>query len=71
MDTNADKLRNAFRWIDAERMKSPGTALETMIERACERFELTPVQADWVRWTLDPRSVAVQPKEPEPRRSTS
>ncbi len=69
METNADKLRNAFHWIDSERVLQPNSKLSTLIERACQRFALSPVQADWVRWTLDPKSVAVQPKEPEARSS--
>lgn len=60
----SERLRDAFHFIDAERAASPDTPLDALIKRARDRFQLSPTQLAWVRWTLDPDSVALQSKQP-------
>jgi CBS domain-containing protein len=64
MDVNAERMRFAFRWIESERAKQPDVPLIQLVEQARVRCELSRAQATWMQWTLDPESVAVQPKEP-------
>jgi hypothetical protein len=60
----AERLRLAFLWIEHERGMAAGQSVDDIIERAADRFELTAPQLMWVRWSLHPTAVAVQPKEP-------
>jgi CBS domain-containing protein len=64
MDVTAARMRDAFRWIESERTAKPDEPLVQLVEQARARCELSRAQATWVHWTLDPGSVAVQPKEP-------
>lgn len=61
-----ENLRQAFTWINFERTRSPDVPLEDLIRRAAVVFHLTPSQASWMRWSLAPEAVALQPKEPRP-----
>lgn len=60
----AEQLRLAFHWIGAQRDGKPELEVGPLVELAGTRYGLTPAQLSWVRWTLDPLSAAVQPKEP-------
>jgi hypothetical protein len=65
-DPRLENMRQAFAWIAFERSRTPGVPLEELIRRAATLHHLTPSQASWVRWSLEPEVVAVQPKEPAP-----
>jgi hypothetical protein len=62
--TPSQRLTEAFHWIAVERNRG-ATTLPELIRRAQERFALTPDELTWIRWSLDPKSVAVAPKEPD------
>jgi hypothetical protein len=62
--TSPQRLADVFHWIAAERERG-ATALPALIDLAKERFALTPDELTWIRWSLDPKSVAVAPKEPD------
>lgn len=61
----AARLQNAFHWIAEQRAADPATPLEPVLAQAQVRYQLTPAELSWVRWTLEPQSVALQSKEPE------
>jgi hypothetical protein len=63
-----EHLQQAFRWIEAQRAQDPRRSLDLLIERACENHALSAAEATWLRWSRDPASVAIQPKEPTPAR---
>jgi predicted transcriptional regulator len=64
MDVSAERMRDAFRWIESERAKQPDARLQELAEQARSRYRLSRAQASWLHWSLDPESLAVQPKEP-------
>ncbi len=43
-----EQLRKAVKWISDERLDHPGTALYTLIERACLKFDLTPKDGEFL-----------------------
>jgi len=64
--TPSQRLTDAFHWIVLERDRTK-VALGQLIDQAQSRFSLTPTEVIWVRWSLDPKSVAVASKEPDAR----
>jgi len=40
-----ENLRNAVKWISAERQDKPNAAVTALIDRACLTFNLTPAEA--------------------------
>jgi hypothetical protein len=62
----SERLRLAFQWIAHERTLIGAAPIDILIDRASARFDLTPAQVIWARWSLQPSSVAVHPKEPTP-----
>jgi hypothetical protein len=61
----SQRLTEAFHWIAMERERRSKIALGELIADAAARFSLTSVEHAWVKWSLDPKSVALAPKEPE------
>jgi len=43
-----EQLRKAVKWISDERLDNPGTALFTLIEKACLKFDLPPKDSDFL-----------------------
>ena len=43
-----ESLRQAVKWISAERQDHPQTPLQTLIDQACLRFNLTPSEAAYL-----------------------
>jgi hypothetical protein len=41
-----EQMRNAVRWISAERTEHPTTSLGKLIEQACLKFDLSPKDAE-------------------------
>jgi hypothetical protein len=41
-------LRKAIEWISQSRQDDPATSLVTLIEAACRKFDLSPIQADFL-----------------------
>jgi len=48
----SEVLRQALRWISAERVTHPDQPLRRLIEDAALRFDLSPAQQEWLRATL-------------------
>jgi len=40
-----DSLRNAVRWISAERQEKPDTPMHKLIDRASTKFNLNPLES--------------------------
>ena len=40
-----ENLRKAVKWISAERRENPDVSVNTLIDRACLTFNLTPAEA--------------------------
>ena len=47
-----EELRKAVKWISEARQDEPDKKLSKLIEEACMRFDLTPVDAEWLQKTL-------------------
>ena len=47
-----EELRKAVKWISEMRQDEPEKKISTLIEEACIRFDLTPVDAEWLQKTL-------------------
>ena len=60
------RMRDAFHWISAQQVLAPCSSARSLVEEATARFELSEHQATWLLWSLDPRSVALPSKEPQP-----
>jgi hypothetical protein len=58
------RVHNAFHWIAIERERQVDVSLSELIARARVRFGLSDSEEQWLRWSLDPRSVALASKEP-------
>ena len=43
-----DDLRKAVKWVSDERMYNPEKRLKALIEEACLKFNLSPVDADFL-----------------------
>ena len=43
-----EDLRKAVKWISEERKFSPEKELKTIIEEACLKFDLSPMDADFL-----------------------
>lgn len=41
-------LRKAIQWIDERRRDDPKAPMSTLIDEASRRFELSPIQADFL-----------------------
>ncbi len=47
-----EDLRKAVKWVSEERKYNPGKELKALIEEACLKFNLSPVDADFLLRTL-------------------
>jgi hypothetical protein len=47
-----EELRKAVKWISEMRQDEPGKKLSKLIEEACLKFDLTPVDAEFLQKTL-------------------
>ena len=43
-----ENLRKAVKWISEERQYSPGQKLAALIEKACLKFDLSPMDAEYL-----------------------
>ena len=43
-----EDLRKAVKWISEERQYSPGQKLVELIEKACLKFDLSPMDAEYL-----------------------
>ena len=41
-------LKKAIEWISQSRQDSPAVDLATLIDEACRKFDLSPIQADFL-----------------------
>ena len=41
-------LKKAVEWISQRRREDPSAALATLVDEACRRFDLNPMQADFL-----------------------
>lgn len=41
-------LKKAIEWISQSRQDNPSASLVTLIEAACRKFDLSPIQADFL-----------------------
>jgi len=41
-------VKKAIQWISERRKESPSTSLALLVEEACRKFDLSPVQADFL-----------------------
>jgi hypothetical protein len=47
-----EELRKAVKWISEARQDEPDKKLSKLIEEACMKFDLTPVEAEFLQKTL-------------------
>ena len=43
-----EDMRKAFKWISEERKYNPGVTLSKLIEKACLKFDLSPMDAEYL-----------------------
>jgi hypothetical protein len=43
-----DHIRNAVKWVSEERTDHPGKPLNEILEKASVRFNLSPLEVDWL-----------------------
>jgi hypothetical protein len=43
-----ENIRKAVRWISEERKENGGLTLAELVEDACEKFDLSPKDADYL-----------------------
>jgi len=47
-----EDLRKAVKWVSAERKYNPGKELKAVIQEACVKFDLSPLDEDFLRRKL-------------------
>jgi hypothetical protein len=47
-----EDLRKAVKWVSDERKYSPGKELKAVIQEACVKFDLSPLDEDFLRRKL-------------------
>lgn len=52
IQTKGEDLRKAVKWVSDERKYNQGKELKALIEEACLKFNLSPVDADFLLRTL-------------------
>ena len=45
---DGENLRKAVKWISEERKYNPGKTLSGLIEKACLKFDLSPMDAEYL-----------------------
>ena len=43
-----EDLRKAVKWVSEERTYNPGKKLKEIVEEACVKFDLSPMDADFL-----------------------
>jgi hypothetical protein len=43
-----EHIRNAVKWVSEERIDHPGKPLNEILEKASVRFNLSPLEVDWL-----------------------
>jgi hypothetical protein len=50
-----EEIRKAFKWISEERRYNPQAKLSKLIEDACLKFDLSPMDAEYLLKMLKPK----------------
>jgi hypothetical protein len=48
-------LKKAIEWISHRRQENPKAGLAVLVDEACRRFDLTPIQAEFLLRHFTPR----------------
>ena len=43
-----EELRRAVRWVSDQRREDPAKKLATLVDEAAQRFDLSPLEAEWL-----------------------
>jgi hypothetical protein len=57
-------ISKAFQWIKMRLRRRPPSDLPRLVQVSVRLFLLSPGEAQWLIWTLDPHLVALASKEP-------
>ena len=49
---DGEEIRKAVKWVSEERKYNPGKTINTLVEEACLKFDLSPKEADFLARTL-------------------
>jgi len=49
---DGEDIRRAVQWISEERLSYPQKSLKAFVEEACLKFDLSPLEADYLMRTL-------------------
>jgi hypothetical protein len=49
---DGEEIRKAVKWVSEERKYNPGKNVNTLVEEACLKFDLSPKEADFLLRTL-------------------
>ncbi len=49
---DGEEIRKAVKWVSEERKYNPGKTNNTLVEEACLKFDLSPMEADFLIRTL-------------------
>ena len=52
---DGEEIRRAVKWIAGERQADPEKPLKAFVEEACLKFDLSPLEADYLLRTLKDR----------------
>jgi hypothetical protein len=55
MQPHGENIRKAVKWIAAERLNNPDQPLVRLLEDACQRFDLNPMEAEFLARTIRER----------------
>jgi hypothetical protein len=62
----ATPLSKAIHWIKTRLRRRPPSDLPRLVQVSIQVFLLSPTEAQWLTWSLEPQLVALAPKEPAP-----
>ena len=48
MTVGEPAMRQVMKWLDEQRRERPGVSLVALVDEASRRFDLTPLQADFL-----------------------
>ena len=52
LQPQGENIRKAVKWIAAERLNHPDQPLVRLLEEACQRFDLNPMEAEFLARTI-------------------
>lgn len=55
LQPQGENIRKAVKWIAAERLNNPDQPLVRLLEDACQRFDLNPMEAEFLARTIRER----------------